>query len=160
MVETEYFRISPQRYVRTAIGVWMGRYGWIGLIIIAGFITAGIADARYFIVAAALALIAYPGVLMLVYFNHALTKEAAYGLIPHKILLTDTELTIVYAESEEHPTPPSQTIGTEELARAENTGSILKITPRMNPDNVILIPNDAFLGDDLHEAIRILSENG
>lgn len=159
MVETQYFRISPQRYVRTAMGVWLGRYGWIGITVIAAFIAAGLADARYFIVAAALTLIAYPGVLMLVYFNHALTKEAAYGTIPHKIVITDSGIQIVYAEIDTHPTPPMQTVDSDEFAKVEDTGPELKIMLRSGRYDVILIPTEAFSVDDLRKAVRLLSKN-
>lgn len=148
MVETRYFTILPGRYVRTAIGVWLWRYGWIGGAVIAGFTVAGFTDARFFIVAAALALVAYPGIMMIVYFNHALTKERAYGVIPHKLIFDDTGIRIDYQPQDDHPTPPVQAIGIDEIANVEDTGTSMRITLISGKYDIIEIPVTAFNGND------------
>ncbi len=159
MVETNYFTISPQQYVRTAMGVWLGRYGWIGIAIVACFIAAGFHDARFFIVAAAIVLLAYPGIMMLVYFNHALTKEAAYSVIPHKIKIAVDGLEIAYHTDEDRPTPPVQTIRIKEVAKVEDTGKSMRLTLKSGRYEIIEIPSAAFSGDGFAEALQILTKN-
>lgn len=148
MIETKYFTVLPGRYVRTAIGVWLGRYGWIGGVVIAGFTVAGFMDARFFIIAAVLALVAYPGIMMIVYFNHALTKERAYGVIPHKLIFDDTGIRIDYRSRDDYPTPPSKTIGIDEIACVEDTGSCMRITLISGKYDILEIPLSAFNGND------------
>lgn len=157
MIETQYFSIRPQRYVGTAMGIWMGRYAWIGIMLLVIGLGAGMYDARFFIVAAALALLAYPGVLMMVYFNHALTKEAAYSVIPHKARLDEGGIKIDYLTEGDRPTPPSQTIAMDEIANAEDTGSALRITLRSGRYDIVEIPKDAFAGDGFARAVALLN---
>lgn len=154
MTETQFFTISPQRYVRTAMGVWMGRYAWIGIVPLAGFAVAGINDARFFIVAAALGLLAYPGILMLVYFNHALTKEAAYSVIPHKVVFSENGLEIVYDGGKERPTPPTHTVGKEDIATVEDTGAGMRIILKSGRYDIIEIPAEALPAGRFAEALR------
>lgn len=157
MVETRYFTITPGRYIRTAIWVWLGQYGWIGALVLAGFAAAGFMDSRFFIVAAALALIAYPGIMMLVYFNHALTKEAAYCVIPHRVRIDESGIGIDYLHQDDHPTPPSQSIAMDDIDNSEDTGAYLKLTLKSGKHDIIEIPSEAFEGNDLAVALNHLT---
>lgn len=159
MVETQYFAIKPQQYVRTAISVWLTRYCWIGLSAVIVAVLAGMYDVRFFIVGAALLLVAYPGILMIVYFNHALTREAAYGLIRHKATLTDRGIDIEYAPEDDHPTPPTRHIGKEVIAKTEDTGHAMKITLTSGRYDMILIPTEAFTEGDFTKAMELLSKD-
>ncbi|MDE6653097.1 MAG: hypothetical protein K2K37_01750 [Muribaculaceae bacterium] len=159
MVETHYFAISPQQYVRAASSVWLTRYSWIGLAAVIVTVMAGMYDARFFIVGAALLLVAYPGILMIVYFNHALTREAAYGVIRHKATLTDSGIDIEYVPEDDHPTPPARHIGKEDIAKTEDTGHGMKITLTNGRYDIILIPADAFGEGDFAKAMDLLSKN-
>lgn len=156
MVETQYFTITPGRYVRTAIGVWLTRYGWPGALVLAGFTAAGFIDARFFIVTAAVAFVAYPGIMMIVYFNHALTKEAAYCVVPHRVRIDDSGLRIDYLTQDDRPTPPVRKVGMDEIGSAINEGSCLKLTLKSGRYDIIEIPSDAFKGTDLATAMDYL----
>lgn len=156
MIETRFFAITPGKYVRTAIAIWLMRYGWMGVVIISGFVAAGFLDPRFFIVAAAITLIAYPGVMMIVYFNHALTKEAAYCVVPHKVKFDDTFISIEYQIQEDRPTPPIRTIRMDEIENAEDTGSSLKISLKGKKYDFIDIPAEAFEGDNFNEVLEAI----
>lgn len=159
MIETQYFSIPPRRYVRAAMGIWMGRYAWIGIIFLITALAAGMHDARFFIVAAALALLAYPGVLMMVYFNHALTKEAAYGVIPHKVMLDESGIRIEYLPETDRPTPPAQTVTMDKIANTEDTGSSMRITLRSGRYDIIEIPKEAFTDDGFSKGAALLNSH-
>ena len=159
MIETRYFAITPQKYVRTAISVWLTRYCWIGLSAVIMAIVAGMYDTRFFIVGAALLLVAYPGILMIVYFNHALTREAAFGVIRHKVTLTELGMDIEYSPEDDHPTPQARHIAKEEIATAEDSGHAMKITLTSGRYDIIMIPTDAFQDGDFAKAMDLLSKN-
>lgn len=159
MIETRYFAITPQKYVRAALSVWFTRYCWIGLAAVILAIVAGMYDTRFFIVGAALLLVAYPGILMIVYFNHALTREAAYGTVRHKVTITDRGMDIEYATVDDHPTPPARHIGKEEIATTEDSGEAMKITLTSGRYDIIIIPAEAFAEGDFAKATELLSKN-
>ncbi len=140
-----------------AMGIWMGSYAWIGIILLVTAMAAGMYDARFFIVAAALGLLAYPGVLMIVYFNHALTKEAAYSVIPHKVRLDDSGIRIEYQPGDDRPTPPAQTIALNEIACVESTGASIRITLRSGKYHILEIPKEAFTDDGYARAMDTLN---
>lgn len=159
MIETQYFAIPPQLYVRSAMSVWLARYGWPGIAVVLMAVVAGMFDARFFIVGAALLLVAYPGILMIVYFNHALTRESAYGLIRHKVTFTNSGLDIEYAAEDDRPTPPSRHIGKDEITKAEDSGRTMKITLTSGLYDIIVIPTEAFRNGDFSKAMELLSKN-
>lgn len=144
---TSIFRITPAQYVRTATGIWMARGGWMWFLPAVAMVCAGFADWRFFIVALALICIVYPGVMMLVYFNHALRPEAAFATIPHRISFSLAGIDIEYFPTDDTVNcPPSRHIPVSDISRADDTGRSVILTLRSGGYDFILIPTDVFQG--------------
>lgn len=144
---TSTFRITPAQYVRTATGIWMARGGWLWFLPAVAMLCAGFADWRFFIVALALICIVYPGVMMLVYFNHALRPEAAFATIPHRVSFSPDGIDIEYFPPDDTvKCPPSRHIPISGISTAEDTGSSVILTLRSGRYDFILIPTAEFGG--------------
>lgn len=92
---TAIFSIPASAYVRNVITIWLQRYGLLMLlpfliIAVLGFTV----DTAFFFVALMLLFLLYPAVLMMVYYNYALTTEARAEITAHDVTFTSGRLRI------------------------------------------------------------------
>lgn len=125
---------------------------------VAGFVMAGLYDPRFYIVALALALVIYPGIVSLLYFNYGLRPQAAFSLIPHQIKIRCEMIEITYQKSEDHTAPPARTLYIDQISTVTDTGQSIVLTLTTGKYDVEIIPISAFKQGEAKEALRLLSE--
>ncbi len=97
---TAIFSISPGTYVRTILGIWASQWWWAILIPPASLATLGVVlNPAFYYIALMLLFLIYPGVLVLIYFNYALTPEARAEIIPHRLTFRHEAISIEYFKS-------------------------------------------------------------
>lgn len=97
---TAIFTISPGTYVRTVLSIWASQWWWAILIPPAAFATLGAAfNPAFCYIALMLLFLIYPGVLVIIYFNYALTPEARAEIIPHRLTFRHESISIEYFKS-------------------------------------------------------------
>lgn len=154
---TEYFRITSSTYVRRCFSLWMDKWWWTLAIPLSILLVMAIGDIRYLIVAFALALIVYPGIMALLYFNYALRPSAAYALLPHRIILSDKEIAIEYEPSDEYPVPIKQYIPFKSITRMENQGDYLILEIHTSIYDLLFIPISKIAAGDFMNVSGIIS---
>ena len=117
---------KPDTYSRRLALIWLGRNWWLIVLPVAACLIVGMHDWRWLVVAFALLLIVWPGILMIVYFNHALTPEARKAILDKKVVENpDGSLSVTYLPSADPdtPAPPEpEHIPVSEIRRVEYTG--------------------------------------
>ncbi len=87
-VITAQHRISANRYMTTVSEEWLGRYWWtLALPVVACLAVGAIVNAAFTFVAFMLLCLVIPFVLMMLYYNYALTPEATMAVRPHTVTL-------------------------------------------------------------------------
>lgn len=156
MITTKYFKISSSTYVRHCFSAWAEKWWWTLALPIAVLLILGLKDARYFIIAFALILIVYPGILALLYFNYALRPSAAYALLSRKMIFSDDGVDIEYAPCDEHPLPPNSHIPIEAISKVEDDGGSINIILSSSKYDVIIVPSNAFAEGEFSKALKII----
>lgn len=100
---TPIFSNPSQRYVRVVARRWLARYWWLLAMPLLVSMVGAIWRWELAVVALMLVLLVYPFVLLIVYFNYALTLRARREILPHRIGLEGDRLTIAVIPDDEHP---------------------------------------------------------
>lgn len=157
MITTKYFKISSTTYVRHCFFVWAEKWWWTLALPIGIFVIMGLSDARYFIVAFALALIVYPGILALLYFNYALRPYAAYALLSRRLIFSGDGIYIDYEPSEEHSVPSNTQISIDMISKIEDEGGAMIIVLKTSKYDCIIVPEESFGSGEFAKALKIIS---
>lgn len=157
MITTNYFKISSATYVRHCFLVWAEKWWWTLALPIAVFVIMGVSDARYFIVAFALTLVVYPGILALLYFNYALRPYAAYALLSRRLIFSVDGIYIDYEPSEEHFVPSNTQIPIDMISKIEDEGATMIIVLKTSKYDCIIVPEESFGSGEFAKALKIIS---
>lgn len=118
--------ISSATYSRRLATIWLDRHWWLIVIPVAACLIAGMYDWRWLVIAFALLLIVWPGILMIVYFRYALTPEARKAILDKTVVKNpDGSLSITYLPptDPDAPAPPApEHIPATAIRRVEYTG--------------------------------------
>lgn len=99
------FAVSSGQYMRPMLRMYFGRNWWWFVVPI--FITLGLMlflhDTRWLIVCLMLIFMVFPMVLILIYFNYALTLEVRWSIMDKSMLLDDTGLHLTFTDKRMHP---------------------------------------------------------
>lgn len=98
---TETYRHSAAECGRRATIDFLEKWWWAFALPLACALIASLWDWRWLVAGMALALVAYPFVLMMAYYTRALTPEAAKGMLNRHVEFEDTGIKIVYEPFEE-----------------------------------------------------------
>lgn len=157
MIATEIIRLKPGRYVRLAAGIWLGKWWWVFLLPLLALGVMAMGDIVYLVAIFALICIVYPGIMMLMYFDHALRPEAAFATLPHKIEVSDKGLCITYFPAEEGARcPKPRFIPIEMIDVVEDNGHSWTITLKSSKYDFIEVPKSAIPPDKADAFVRHL----
>lgn len=85
-IHTSQHRISANRYMTTVSEEWLGRYWWTLALPVAACLAIGtLINVAFTFVAFMLLCLVLPFIMMMLYFNYALTPEATMAVRPHTI---------------------------------------------------------------------------
>lgn len=93
-IVTMLYRVTPATYTARIMSQWLSRWGWV--LIIPFGICGCMAFYRWewIVVALALALIVYPFVIMMVYFNFGLSDAGRRAIMPRRITFDAESITV------------------------------------------------------------------
>lgn len=155
LMTTEIYRLKPSAYVRQIMARWLGRYWWALLSpVVAALVLGATVDVRFFFVALMLLFLIAPFALFHVYFSYALKPEAAASSgWQHLELDDDGTLRTVRATApgSEHPDPDAgdviAEVRTGNMRGITTSGAGVAVVTGKRPDNLMVIPDEAFSGD-------------
>lgn len=115
-IATDVFTGTPSGYVRRVGLALLARWWWAWLLPVAACCVAATVEAVWIFVALMLVCLLYPGLVMFIYMNYALSPEARRTLLPHTVTLAPDGLTVNYHD--DRNTPP-ETFTREDITSVE-----------------------------------------
>lgn len=155
MIETDTYKWKASHTVRRLATDWIGRWWYAFAIPLGIFCMIGLWDWRWYVVALALILVAYPGILAIVYYSIALSPETVRSILPQKARFETDKLIITYQPyAEDCSCPAPMEIAYNQINEIIDNGASLIIKL---PNFAIEIPFSAFSSpDDAKKAISLL----
>lgn len=158
MIITNLYKQTPGQIGRRGVDIWLSRWWFAVAFPLVSLLIASLWDWRILIVAFALVLIAYPALLMFVFYGYALNPKMALHLIPHKAEISEVGITIRYFsvddESEAHET---KIVPISAIKKVEDTGKSIYISIDSEQNDWIEIPVSAFKSPtDIKSTLAIL----
>lgn len=141
---SEYFTVRPGVYARHLLAIFIERWWWMFVIPMAALLLLGMTDVRWLIVALMLLLVVSPGVLLLVYFNYALTPDTARRVLPQRVIVNDSEgFVIEYAQPDDFGhRHPDEHISADRILRIDDAGSMIVLRLKSSPYSIIILPTE------------------
>lgn len=124
-ITTMPYKLTPGRIGRRGVDLWLGRWWWACALPLAALLVASIFDIRLLIAAMALALIAYPAILMFAFYGYGLSPTASRLIIEQTATFSADAIVINYLCD---PPIPAQTIPYKSIKKATDAGTALRIT--------------------------------
>lgn len=139
---SDSFSIEPRRYVATVASRYLWRYGWLGIPPIAAVLALALTDIRFVYVALMLLFVAYPMMLMLIYYSYAFKPQAIKATLAHHIEYDEEGIKVVY--DEDHPLAVTDNFKWSDINGYEDKGNRVLLTIFKNkPDQFIALPQNA-----------------
>lgn len=152
---TKPFRQSAAQCGRQAAVRLIERRWWAFALPLAIALVASMWDWRFIVAAMALALVAYPFVLMVAYYSHALTPEGAKAILRRKVTIADSGIDVVYEPyDDDSRAPQPEHINIDEVAGCEDRGDAVVIILKKGE---IVIPVSAISPGETADIISFLS---
>ncbi len=152
---TAIYSLKPSAYTRAVLVRWLGRnLLWLSLPVIAA-LAASFWRLEMLVLAFMLMLLIYPFALLNVYFRYALTRKAAFEVIPHRIVIAENgNLTVEYIPDEEHPraVEPIEISAGSLLDIGQSRGNVV-VAYGKNCGDLLVIPPEAFSTDENEDSI-------
>ena len=158
-IVTNVYRIGASAYVRRLLSAWLWRWWWALALPMCAAIFAGLYDWRWWVAGVALALVAYPGVLAIVYYYYALSPDAVRAILPQHASFTAEGVTFTYLPLDEDCTAPApRFISWTDVSQWEDSGSSLLLRLRGAAMSSLEVPFSAFQSRDHQRAVLDLLE--
>lgn len=93
-IVTMLYRVTPATYTARIMSQWMSRWGWVFIIPFGVCGCMAFYRWEWIVVALALALIVYPFVVMMVYFNFGLSDTGRRAIMPRRITFDEESITV------------------------------------------------------------------
>lgn len=158
-ITTKPYKLTPGRIGRRGVDLWLGRWWWACAMPLAAMLVWSIFDIRMLIAAMALALIAYPAILMFAFYSHALSPAASRLIIPQTATFGRAALTITYLPTDDETAPqriPAPlTIPYSSIIKVADTGAAIQITYDKPEPGWLEIPASA-IDSDYAAALALL----
>ncbi|MCD8385422.1 MAG: hypothetical protein LUD17_00875 [Bacteroidales bacterium] len=155
MIETNEFRWKAGQVGHKLAVEWAWRWWWALALPLAAAAIAGLYDWRWWVVGLALVMVAYPGILAIVYYDIALSPETVRAILPQNVEFGPDSFTIIYKPYAEgcntiHPL----TVEYADVLTCSDNGSTMLITW---PKGKVQIPFSAFpTPDDARSALQLV----
>ena len=164
IASTSIFSVSAATYVSTIMNRWIEKWWWILAIPSLFFIALGATHSQeFYYVAIMFTFLMYPGIMMLVYANHAVTVDACAEILPHRISFFPEYISI------EHFTVETDEEGNENYLHTKtadipyisitnytDTGKAIILEREYDRMSVIIIPNKAASPEETKKITDIL----
>ncbi len=135
---TDAYRQSASKCGRAAAVRLIERRWWAFALPLAAALAAAVYDWRFVIVAFALALVAYPFVLMMAYYSHALTPEGAKAILRRYMVISDRGIDVIYEPYDEGcHAPEPERYPLSDITGYEDRGDCIAVRLR---DRELIIP--------------------
>lgn len=152
-IKTSPYKLTPGRIGRRGVSLWFGRWWWACIVPLVALLVASFFDIRMLIAALALALIAYPAILMFAFYAYGLSPSTSRLIIDQTATFGPDAVTIDYLS--EQPIPPL-IIPYKSIRKVTDTGSALQIT--YDSSQWLEIPATAFAPSDYSIALSLLPQ--
>lgn len=142
IIETKKYKVSPSFIANHLAMRTLAKWWWALALPLVACIVLSVFDTRWIIVTFAVALILYPLVLMMAYFNHALTPNAVCSTLEQSAIFDKHGITISYfGKDVSSDLLIPRRIRPDEVANWEDTGKYFII--RLTDGSEIFIPISA-----------------
>lgn len=137
---------SPATYSRRLAMIWLERNWWMIVLPVAVCLIAGLYDWRWLVVAFALLLIVWPGIMIIVFYDHALRPEARKAIMDKRVTVNpDGSLTVTYlsaSTTDTTPPPPPEHIAASDIRQIEHSGKSTVFYLKSSPYDFIEVECD------------------
>ena len=138
---TRYFSVRPRRYVGKAMPRWLARRGWPLLAVAAAIAVAGLADARWLVVALIVLCAAAPAALAIVFFHGALSPRAAMQTLEHEARVDPDALVVTFLPAPGRERKPWR-IAAKDIRNVERDGDFWLVWTASEPLVPVMIPDE------------------
>ncbi len=154
-IVTQTFRQSASECGRKAAMELVERRWWVFALPLAAALVASLWDWRWIVAALALALVAYPFVLMMAYYSHALTPQGAMALLRRRVEIGDDGIDIIYEPvDDDRPAPAPQHISLADVRGYEDRGHSIAVS---HAGGEVIIPVSALDRQSILDLTAFLS---
>lgn len=157
ILETEYFSMSSNKYVKTILLMILFDYWWAILLLLFGCaLLAAMVNLAFIYVGLIILFILFPSALMFIYFYHSTTEEARIAVLSKKLILDDDKVIVKFKpikpksqeENEESLIyPKSVFINKENIDKVEDMGGYIRVYIKGGRYKFLTIPSNVVKGD-------------
>lgn len=157
ILETEYFSMSSNKYVKTILFMILFDYWWAILLLLFGCaLLAAMVNLSYIYVGLIILFILFPSALMFIYFYHSTTEEARIAVLSKKLILDCDKIIVKFKpikpksqeDNEENLIyPKSVFINKEYIDKVEDMGGYIRVYIKGGRYKFLTIPSNVVKGD-------------
>lgn len=157
-IVTSAYSNSAAECGRKAAIDFLEKWWWAFALPILCALVASLWNCRWLVAGMALALVAYPFVLMMAYYTRALTPEAAKSMLSKHARISDDGIEIIYEPFDDNAkAPDKEYFPFCGLKRIEDRGDSLAL---QFPDRELVIPISAIDSNEMDELMSFFSSKG
>lgn len=130
LVETEVYTVPASRQARRGIEAIISRW-WLAFALpLAAGLALSLVDWRILLAVFFLSMVIYPAVLAVAYYNCALSPEAASELRPHRLVIDDRKIRLVYIAGDGESEEDVSEVPLQDVERVEESAYGLAVAYR------------------------------
>lgn len=157
-IVTDTYSHSAAECGRRAAMCFLEKWWWAFVLPLLCALAASLWDWRWIVAALALALVAYPFVLMMAFYTRALTPQAAKATLKRHVEISDAGIEIVYEPIDEESSPPeNERIQLSDINRVDDRGDHLSL---LFSEGELIIPVSAIGRSGASDLMAFLSSKG
>lgn len=143
------FAVSSGQYMRPMLRMYFGRNWWWFVVPI--FFTLGLMlilhDTRWLIVCLMLFFMVFPMVLILIYFNYALTLEVRWSIMEKSVLIDDRGMHLTFTNKRMHP----RDIAWSDISSITRDRNAFYFHLKVRRYNYVMIPCSVLENNEINE---------
>lgn len=148
-IHIDSFSVSSQQYMRPMLRMYFGRNWWWFVIPI--LITLGLMfvfhDERWLIVCLMLIFMIFPMILVLIYFNYALTLEVRWSIMEKTITINDDGMHLIFTDQRMR----SRDISWREISSITRDNNAFYFHLKVRRYNYVMIPCEVLEKNEINE---------
>lgn len=153
------YRVTAPQLAAQITRLWLADH-WLALaaVPVVCLIAGAVFDLRFVFVALILIFLIMPGIVFTVYFYYGLSPECRFSLLPHRMIIDCTALTVDYISDDDDRQPRApETIDWSQLTFIDTAPDKIIMQYGSSRYSLIIIPRTAFENDeDLLTAKKII----
>ena len=148
-INLQPFAVSSGQYIRPMLRMYFGRNWWwfvVPILVILGLMLV-MHDARWLIVCLMLIFMVFPMILILIYFNYALTLEVRWSLMEKSMIIDEEGLHLSFTDKRMH----QRDIAWSDISNITRDRNAFYFHLKVRRFNYLMIPCSVLLENEISD---------